>query len=207
MLLLLVAAPAANAAKPATRGILPAGAGIRGHSLTELAVAYSVWSFGTGDGGPTLGGYCEQSPIDSKIWFLPVSVGADLPVTCNVPQGAYLFVSPGGSECSNIEGEPWFGEDDADLLDCVNETFEDLTYVELTVDGMSSSDLSDYVFTTPTYNLPADNLLSSDPGISRFKAYFVVIHPLSRGTHTIRSYDEFDDAEFIGAIDYTINVR
>ena len=208
ILLCFVLPQAASAAKPATRGFLPPGAGARGHSITELAAAWAVWAFGTGVGGPTLDGRCEQSPIDSKIWFLPVSVGGDAPVVCNVPQGSFLLVSPGGSECSNIEPEPYFGADPADLQACVDETFEFLTYIELTLDGRTvfANGLSPYILTTPTVNLPADNLLSSDPGISRFKAYFLVLHPMSKGTHSMRAYDEFNDGEFVGAVTYTINV-
>ena len=191
------------------KGFAPPGAGTHGHSMLDLATAFTVWTFGTGEGGPTLEARCEQSAIDKKVWFLPVSIGDDLPVTCNVPHGAWLLVSPGGSECSNLEDEPWYGADNNDLGACVEETFEDLTYAELTLDGRTASEsqLQPYILTTRTVNLPADNLLSSEPGISRFKAYFLLVKPLSRGTHTMLAYDEFDDGDFVGEVSYTINVR
>jgi hypothetical protein len=69
------------------------------------------------------------------------------------------------------------------------------------------ANLDGYIVTGDTVNLPADNLLSSDPGISRFKGYFMVVAPLSRGTHVMRAYDEFDDGAFVGAVTYTINVH
>jgi hypothetical protein len=56
-------------------------------------------------------------------------------------------------------------------------------------------------------HLPANNLLSADPGISRDKGYFMVIHPLSRGTHTLHAYDEFGVLDFQAGITYTINVH
>jgi hypothetical protein len=198
----------ASAAKP-VKGFMPPGVGARGHSMLDIATAWTVWAFGTGDGGPILEARCEQSPIDKKIWFLPVSIGDDAPVACDVPQGAWLLISPGGSECSNLEEEPWFGADPDDLGACVEETFEDLTYLDLTLDGRTTTEarLQPYILTTRTVDLPADNLLSSDPGISRFKAYFLIVHPLSRGTHTMRAYDEFEDGAFVGEVSYTITVH
>lgn len=196
-----------GAAAPALRGFLPPGSGAHGHSLVAIATEWSLWAFGTGVGGPILDGRCEQSTIDSKIWFLPVSVGGDAPIVCDVPQGAFLFMSPGGSECSNLEDEPWFGADDADLLACVNETLPYLTYIDVTLDGRTSTDLDAYIATSRTVDLPAENLFSSDPGLSRYKGYFMVLAPMSRGTHTLRAYDEFFDGDFVGAVTYTINVH
>jgi hypothetical protein len=207
-LLALAMAPVASAGKPATRGFLPPNAHPRGHSMTELATAWNEWGFGTAaDINPLLAVRCEQSSIDPKIWFLPVSLGGEWETTCNVPQGAMLVLSPGGSECSNVEAEPFFGADDADLLACVNETFEFLSYVEVTFNGKTTSDLDAYIFTTPTYVLPEDNLLSPDSALSRDKGYLMVVAPLSRGTHTLRAYDEFDIFDFQAGITYTINVH
>jgi hypothetical protein len=205
--LTLVAAPVANAAKPATRGFLPANARVHGHTLTELAQAWNVWAFGTSaEDNPLLAIRCEQSSIDPKIWFLPVSLGGEYETTCEVPAGTFLLMNPGGSECSNLEPEPFFGADAADLLACVNETFPLLTYIEVTFNGKTVTNLDQYLITTPVYDLPANNLFSADPGLSRDKGYFMVIHPLSRGEHTLRAYDEFESFDFVAGITYTIVV-
>jgi hypothetical protein len=203
----LLVAPVANASNPATRGLLPPSAHPHGHSLTELAAAWNVWAFGTAENNPLLAVRCEQSPIDPAIWFLPVSLGGEWENTCDIPQGAFLLMNPGGSECSNVEAEPFFGADEADLLACVNETFELLTYVEVTFNGKTVTDLADYIVTTPVYDLPANNLFSTEPALSRDKGYFMLIHPLSRGTHTLRAYDEFASFGFQAGITYTINVH
>jgi hypothetical protein len=68
------------------------------------------------------------------------------------------------------------------------------------------TDLEDYIVTTPVTNLPANNLFSADPALSRDKGYFMVVHPLSRGTHILRAYDEFASFDFVAGITYTINV-
>lgn len=208
VLLCLLVAQGASASKPATRGLLPPSARPLGYSLTQLATAWNVWAFGTAaDVNPLLAVRCEPSPLDPRIWFLPVSLGGEYQDTCNVPQGAFLLFNPGGSECSNMEAEPFFGADEADLLSCVNETFELLTYLEITFNGKTVKDLDSYIVTTPLTHLPANNLLSSEPALSRDKGFFLVIAPLSRGTHTLHAYDEFFDGAFKAGITYTINVH
>ena len=196
-----------DAAKPALRGVLPPSANVHGHSLTELATAWNLWAFSSSVDNPLLAVRCEQSSIDPKIWFLPVSLGGEYTTTCDVPQGSFLLLNPGGSECSNIEPEPFFGTDAADLLACVNETFQLLTYLEVTFNGETVKDLSDYLVVTSVINLPANNLINTEPGISRDKGYFLLVHPLSRGTHILRAYDEFFDGAFKAGITYTINVH
>lgn len=207
IMLALVAGSTAAAAGPRLRGVLPPTAHPRGHSLTELATAWNMWAFGSSVDNPLLAVRCEQSPIDPKIWFLPVSLGGEWENTCNVPQGAFLLMNPGGSECSNLEAEPYFGTDEADLRSCVNETFVDLTYLEVTVNGTTVTNLDPWIVVTDMINLPADNLFSASPGISMDKGYFLVLQPMSRGTHTLRAYDEFFDGGFKAGITYTINVH
>jgi hypothetical protein len=53
--------------------------------------------------------------------------------------------------------------------------------------------------------LPAGNLISPDPTISMTEGWFLVIGPLSRGSHTFSAYDEFSSG-FTAGITYTINV-
>jgi hypothetical protein len=207
ILLCFVLPQAASAAKPSLRGVLPPAAHPRGHSLLELATAWNMWAFGSSVDNPLLAVRCEQSPIDPKIWFLPVSLGGEWENTCDVPQGSFLLMNPGGSECSNLEAEPYYGTDAADLLSCVNETFVDLTYLEVTINGKTVTNLDPYIVVTSVINLPANNLFSAAPGISRDKGYFIVLHPMSRGTHTMRAYDEFFDGGFKAGITYKINVN
>jgi hypothetical protein len=196
-----------NAAPPALRGILPPSAQALGYSMPELAAAWDAWAFGTSEDNPLLAVRCEQSPLDPRIWFLPVSLGGEWENTCNVPKGAFLLLTAGGAECSNLEPEPYFGEDAADLVACSEETFPALSYIEMTVEGVTTTDLDRFIVTSDVAALPANNLFSADPGISLIKGYFFLIHPMSPGTHTLRTYDEFAIFDFQAGITYTINVQ
>ena len=205
--LAILMAPVANASPPALRGLLPPSARALGYTMAELAGAWDAWAFGTSVDSPLLDVRCEQSPIDPRIWFLPVSLGGEWENTCDVPKGAFLLLTAGGAECSNLEPEPYFGADAADLVACTEETFPALSYIEMSVEGVTTTDLDRYIVTSDLAELPADNLFGSDPGISMIKGYFFLIHPLSPGTHTLRTYDEFEIFDFQAGITYTINVQ
>ncbi len=207
ILLAAIAGPAA-AAKPAGGGFLPANARPLGHSLVDIGTAWNHWAFATpADTNPLLAVRCEQSPIDASIWFLPVSLGGEFETACVVPRGAFLVLTAGGGECSTIEPEPWHGDNEADLRECVDEGFDLLTYVEVTLNGTTTTDLDSYVVTTNLDTLPPDNLLGSDAGLTMDKGYYLVVRPLSPGTHTLRAYDEFESLGFQAGITYTITVE
>ena len=203
----ILAAPTVGASQPATRGLLAANARPFGHPMVELASSWNVWGFGRADDNPLLAVRCERSPIDQRIWFLPVSLGGEYENTCDVPQGAVLVLFAGGSECSNLEPEPYYGADESDLRACLDETFPLLTYIEITFNGKTTTNLDDYIVTTTLTTLPPDNLISSSSGWSMNRGYFLAVGPLSRGTHSLHAYDEFYDGGFQAGITYTINVR
>ena len=204
---LLVLSMPATAAGPAIPGLLPPNARAHGLSLTDLASAWTLWAFGTSaEVNPILDVRCERSPIDPRIWFLPVSLGGEWTNTCKVPPGSFLALLPGGTEFSNLEPEPFYGADAEQLRACVDENVALLNYVEFTLDGKTVTNLDDYVVTTRLLTLPPNNLLSAESGLSLMKGYFLVIPPLSRGTHVLRAYDEFQAMNFQAGITYTIVV-
>jgi hypothetical protein len=206
-MLLTVALPGVTSAgKPAAPGFLPATAKPGGQSLTELATAWTLWGFGTSEDNPLLDVRCEQSDLDPRIWFLPVSLGGEWDATCDVPTGSFLIMFAAGNECSNVEAAPYFGADEAGLRDCVQARLADVDLVEVSGDGVTTTTLDAYLVTTDVVILPPDNLLSSDEALSMTEGWFLVIRPLSPGEHTFRSYAEFSTG-FIAGITYTINVQ
>jgi hypothetical protein len=206
-LLALLPVSASLATAPA-RGFLPATAHPLGHSMADLATAWNRWAFGSAaDVNPLLAVRCEQSMIDPRLWFLPVSLGGEFENTCDVPKGSFLMLNAGGAECSNLEPEPFFGADEQELVECTNDGLELVSYVEVTGRGITTTDLRAYAVTSHLDTLPANNLLSADPGLTMDRGYFLVVGPLSPGTHTYHAYDEFEVFGFQAGITYTINVH
>lgn len=206
-LALVISPLTATAGDPITRGFMPANARVHGHSLTDLASAFTLWAFGTSaEVNPIVGGRCERSPIDPNVWFLPVSLGGESASTCQVPPGAFLVVTPGFIECSTIEPEPFFGADEIALAGCVDDWFDLLNRADVILDGRPVEHLDEYALTTHPVTLPSNNLISTESGLSLSKGYFLLMSPLSRGTHTLRLYDEFEALGFQAGITITIVV-
>jgi hypothetical protein len=203
LLLASVAGPA-NAAKPAAPGFLPANAHAHGYSLVDVATAWSYWAFATPEQtNPTIAGRCEQSSIDSRIWFLPVSVGGEYGLTCVVPQGAFLVAVVAGSVFTEVTGD---GTGAAELTALAEEDFLLLTAARATLDGRMATSLDRYAVTTHPFSLPADNLFGPDPGLTVARVMTMMIEPLSRGTHTLSVYDAYASYDFEAGIDFTILV-
>ncbi len=203
ILALAIASPV-SAANTAGRGFMPPNARVHGHTLVQLATAWTIWGFGSpADVNPLLANRCEQSPIDPKVWFLPVSLGGDYGVNCQVPQGAWLLFTPGGYECSDAEGN---GTTEAELRPCAEAGFATLTTIEVALDGRAATNLDRYIVTTPVFQLPGPNLFRDASSPSLIKGYFLLVHPLSHGKHTLRAFDEFASVGFTAGITYTITV-
>jgi hypothetical protein len=195
---------AAPAAVPAIPGFLPATATPHGYSLTDLATAWLAWGFGTPPSvNPLVALRCEQSPLDRRIWFLPAALGGEGTSTCYVPQGSFLVLLALAMECSQAEGN---GSTLEELKACNDTNFEPNT-VEVTFKGETVTDLTDYIVTTALVTLPAYNLFGVDPTLSMMKGYFLVLAPLSRGTHTLHASGEFPAFPFQAGVTYTIVVR
>src|SRR5689334_18232821 len=129
ILAIAIAGPASAASPNAGRGFLPPQARIHGMTLGEIAGAWDRWAFGTpADTNPLLANRCETSPSDPRIWFLPVSLGGDYAIDCDIPTGAFLVLTPGGYECSAAEGN---GSTAAELEACVEANFSALSLVQV----------------------------------------------------------------------------
>jgi hypothetical protein len=208
-LTLLMTGPV-QASKPALQGFMPPGSGAHGHSITSLATEWTHWGFDSAASSPLLSPRCGPSPSDPKVWFLPVGFGGDVTIQCALPTGAWLVIEPGGYECSDLEGN---GSTLAELTACVDTFFPLLSYIEVTLDGQTTTDLTKYIVTTPVYQLPPGNILPFLLGVpdqataSLNRAYFVVLHPLSKGEHRLRMYDEFDAFDFSAGLTVVITVR
>jgi len=163
LLAMALAGPAAadGGGHGAGKGFVPPNAKIHGSSLEQLAIAWNRYAFSTpAPENPLITPRCEQSPTDERIWFVPVSIGGDYEVDCEVPTGAFLVATPAGYFCEPVEAG---GSSTAALLTCATNGFATLTFVEVLLDGRQAKNLDSYVVTTPRIELAGPNLLSDDP--------------------------------------------
>ena len=205
LLVMALAGPAAadGGGHGAGKGFVPPNARIHGSSLEQLAIAWNSYAFGTpAPENPLITPRCEQSPTDKRIWFVPVSIGGDYEVDCEVPTGAFLVATPAGYFCEPVEAG---GSSTAALLTCATNGFSTLTFVEVLLDGRRAKNLDSYVVTTPRIELAGPNLLSDDPTPLIDKGIYVVIKPLTPGSHTLRLYDEFGALAFGVTVNLTVS--
>ena len=209
--LALVLAPTVIAAGPGwhgsagPRGILPASARVGGHSLSAYAGDFDVWFIANAGDNPTLNARCERSSLNPRVWYLPVSLGGDVEVSCAIPRGSFLLLMTGSAECSNLEQDPWYGGDAAELRACVDRQAAAITDTSVTIDGRTTHDLGGHLVTSGVVQMPADNLLSPDAGISMIEGYFVLIAPLRPGHHTLNGWVAFG-SDFAGGVTYQLTV-
>jgi hypothetical protein len=201
---LTLSVAASASAHGAGRNIYPPKAHIHGHSMAELATAWTAWAWSTtGADNPVLAGVCEPSPIDPRIWFMPIGLTADDHVSCTVPKGTIVFASPGGYECSFGEGN---GSTATELRACSEPGAELITKVEVSLDGRAPRHLDRYLRTTGVIQLGSPNFWTATAGPSLETGYFLASKPLHRGHHTLWLYDEFEsfDLQFGITIDITV---
>ena len=113
--------------------------------------------------------------------------------TCYVPQGTFLVLLTLAFECSEAEGN---GSTLAELIACNEENFQPNRQWPR---GLHRDDR--------LVTLPAYNIFGADPTLSVMKGYFMVLTPMSRGSHILHASGEFPAFPFQAGVTYTIVVR
>jgi hypothetical protein len=205
----LCAAPVAVAKKNANKGggavVAPVRsvAGLSGGELFGEA-----WAKLLSNPVGTFSGSCM--PLGHKGKVLAPEPGEDFTATCTVKPGTPLFFWF-GSECSNVEEPPFFGETAAEQRECAVAADEFFVSATITVDdGPTVGFLnSRFELISPqrTVQLPPDNFLGVDPQPATFVAHGwgALVRGLRPGEHTI-TVTVTDVDEFTATFTATINV-
>jgi len=150
------------------------------------------------------------------VWFLGWPFGTvERHVT--IPAGKFLFVSLLNAEASDLEG---LGATKAERRETAKFLADHIVSVSCAIDGEAVPDLARFRVTSPqfTFDAPTPWIFGETGGRGKSVAdgYFVMLWPLSRGTHTIHiggafhfSVAEGDPFDFDASADvtYYITVR
>jgi hypothetical protein len=134
----------------------------------------------------TFAGSCM--PVAHKV--VSPEPDADGNSSCTIKKGTSLFI-PIGSDCSNVEPEPFFGADEAAQRECAIAADEFFVAISIAVDGGEPVDIRNprFELLSPQRSvvLPEDNLLGVPPGPATFVAHgwAALIKKLRPGEHTI----------------------
>lgn len=210
---LLVATPALARSGKATA--IPPTANHHGQSYSEWSAAYWQWLFSLpveGHPGTDSPDFDVTAGQSGHVWFLTGPFGTvERHVT--IPAGTSLFVALVNVDGSTLEDPPFYGATAADQLAIANGFADYITDLSFSVDGKPVENIGDFRVTSPQFSFTAPTPwifgAIGGTGTATGVGYFVMLPPLSVGTHTIHYTGafKFSDApeDYIG-VDMTYHV-
>jgi len=136
-----------------------------------------------------------------KVWYLvgaftavfPALPGTEKTYSCKIQTGKAIFFPVINSECSNVEPNPYFANNESEARQCAEKFNSGLVSyavdLEVIIDGKRVRNVDRYRFQSPyfTFNLPQPNILgaSEAQGKSVSDGYWIMLAPLSNGKHTV----------------------
>lgn len=198
-------------------GVIPPNAQYRGLSYGEWGAKFwqAAYSIPVVDGEhPFISGGAFGGE-DGVVFLAGIGGGAVIEIT--VPAGTPLFFPVINAECSEIEPDPFHGDDEAEMRECANHHIDNTSERFAIVDGVPVKNLDGYRVESPLFQfgpLPEDNLLkflgldapagTTSPAVDA--GVYVLLAPLSVGEHVIHFGGTFDEFGFSIDTTYIITV-
>jgi hypothetical protein len=136
------------------------------------------------------GAFCsENQNTTGPVWFLAGTWGSKEERSCTVPFGKSILISPIDMLCSPVD-QPGIKTEE-EMRKCAKDDQDKVNLVRVTVDGVDVPDIKSYRVQSPLFNfsLPENNVqgvpAQEVQGVS--DGYCVMLKPLPRGEHEIRS--------------------
>jgi hypothetical protein len=132
---------------------------------------------------------------------------------CTVAPHTFLYLNMWSLECSTVEPPPYFGGNEAELLACAQQIFDDPpAAMSVSVDGRPLSGVADSRGASSVFavDLPAENLLGVGATTANAAAagWGVILRPLRPGTHAIETcLIDPNVGPFNGCATLTLHVR
>ena len=213
----------AQEATPATGAeaevVLSPDTEVAGAGLAEWSARFYQWLLSFPEATSPLfdetGGRCAVGQ-HGPVFFLAPHLAAphpDFALPCAVPAGVAVFVPHVAVSCSTVEGAPFFGRDEQELVACAAGQAEGLVEPGLApvveVDGVAVR-LDGHRVQTPPFAvaLPADNLLGAPRVVTAVVAegYHALLAPLPPGRYMVRWGLAGEDGVIVNPTAYELTV-
>jgi len=130
------------------------------------------------------------------MFFLPFHFSPQAPpISCVVPEGAAIFVSLNGAECSTVEPPPFFGRNEAELAVCAEAFTDESSDQQASINGEAVPGLEAYQVGSPLFALTfaEDNIFDVPAGVGLAVAnsYSFIIAPPPPGEYEITVTADF----------------
>jgi len=158
-----------------------------------------------------------------RVWFLggtfttvspePGVVIGTATRDCTVPVGTALFFPVIDAECATAERN---GTTDAELRACAQDIIDHAIDLSIEIDGVAVQNLAAFRVQSPLFTwgpLPENNVFqdpvnfppgTTSPSVS--DGYFVMVHPLSVGSHTIHFKGSVVFTQAQDGVDFTFSL-
>lgn len=159
-------------------------------------------------------------PDQGRVRFLSgIGGGATIPVT--IKAGTALFFPVINVECSTIEPPPFHGDNEAELRACADGFIDRTTGRFATIDGVPVENLDAFRVESPSSQLftfgplPEHNALQCNQVVAALggttaesvdSGVYLLLKPLSVGSHTVHFGGTFTDVSFTVDTTYEITV-
>jgi len=204
------------------RGVVPPQSQVQGLTYAQWSAKWWQWLLAIpADQNPTLDATGEDCAVDQsgQVWFLAGTPGGKAIRTCTVPPGTFLFFPIVNAEmdypCPDPTFQPAPGQSlEAFLTENVRALVDLVSDVRAEIDGRAVK-VDDFRVTSNLFYFTGDPSLtavfdscitgSSQPAVS--DGYWLMLAPLSPGTHTIHFGGKFVPIGFETEVTYTLNVK
>jgi hypothetical protein len=143
------------------------------------------------------------------VWFLAGTAGGAVTRECTIPSGTAILVPIINVVCDSAL-DPSL-DTEAKLRECARTDQDTVTAKEITVDGTNIANLDSYRFQSPVFNLtyPENNIAGVAPQTAKAVSdgFWVLLEPLSPGTHEIHFKSVLGDPTAIGTANFALDVR
>jgi len=197
-LLLVVLTPAIS--QNSNPGVIPIQAKAHGMTYGEWSAGWWKWLLGipadqTSPFNWPNTGACSTGQLGSVWYLIGISPNpGTATITCTIPPGKALFFPLINVECSSLEIDPFFGATAAARQICTAADLQGVGNLFAEVDGVPLLNLTSYRAASPDFDfvVPYPNILSvpghdvaAGAGKAAADGYYIMMAPLSHGTHTL----------------------
>ncbi len=189
-----------------------------GHSYSEWSATWWKWLMELPvAGNPSIDdpSFNVISGQSGNVWFLAEPFGT-VARTCTIPVGKSLFVGLLSAEGSNLEG---LGTTEAEQLTYAIWAGDHIINLFASIDDITTGNLTSYRFASPqfTFTAPTPWIFGATGGSGNSvgDGYYLMLKPLSPGTHILHFGGEFHftlandgfDADYPVDMTYNLTVQ
>ena len=198
-------------ASSANAAVFPPGSSPYGLTYGEWTGKWWQWAYSMPEEASPMvddtGRNCANNQT-GPVWFLAGTGGGAVTRQCTIPADKAILVPIINVEC-DTSSDPSRTEED--LRSCAKADQDTVTEKQITIDGVSIDNLDSYRVQSPVFNLtyPENNVAGLQPQTAKAVSdgYWVMLGPLSPGSHEIHFTAALGDPSAIGTTNFALDVR